>query len=251
MKYVPDKSKPTLTDEDIKAELKNLERINAAPNNMVINTNDYPKVLGIYSKDGLTLIEKYHCSDVCPQYGGVGIYYQNITNKEECAKINGRDVIDPAWKGYVGCTPEIESTNSFNIYYSFGVGEKNILDTKNNLYTKDMICDLPKQYAIKLSDNEKNQIYNVVIGNDLLNIKEDFTKNCNLLGICRDVTPLSGATLKIELDGKTNTIKWRGNYFDENNLNLKKFMNAEKVISDIISKKEKEMNIEQPKCGYL
>lgn len=101
-------NKKILTDEDIKAELKNLERINVVPNNRFINKDDYPKVLGAYSKNGLVIVEKYSCSDVCPQYGGVGIYYQNISDKEECAKVNGRDIIDAAWGSYEGCSPRID-----------------------------------------------------------------------------------------------------------------------------------------------
>ena len=65
----------TLTDEDIKAELKNLEEINTSPNNMNIDPDDYPKVLGIYSENGINLVERYHCSDVCPNYGGVSIVF--------------------------------------------------------------------------------------------------------------------------------------------------------------------------------
>lgn len=97
-----------LTDDDIKVELKKLEKINVVPSNRFINKDHYPKVLGVYSKNGLVLVEIYFCSDVCPLYGGVGIYYQNISTKEECAKINGKDVIDPAWGGYRGCTPKLE-----------------------------------------------------------------------------------------------------------------------------------------------
>lgn len=156
-----------------------------------------------------------------------------------------------------GCSNKIPQDDSFviprdkfEIFYSFGVGEQNILDTKNNLYVKDMICNKSKQYSIKLNDSEKNDIYSAIVKNDILNIKDDFTKNC-ILGICQDITPLSGSTLKIEYGGKTKTIEWRANYFYKNDQDLKKFMNVEKVILDIIHKKELEMNIEQPKCGYL
>lgn len=98
----------TLSDEEIRAELINLEKINAYPNNKNIDPKDYPKVLGTYSKNGLTLIETYFCSDVCPDSGGVSIVFENIRSKEKCAEIGGKDFIDPAWGGYIGCAPNVE-----------------------------------------------------------------------------------------------------------------------------------------------
>lgn len=97
----------TITIEELRVEIKNIEKINEYPNNKNINPKDYPIVLGPYYKDGLILIERYFCSDVCPDYGGVSIVYQNITSKEDCAKVGGKDLIDPAWHGYIGCAPII------------------------------------------------------------------------------------------------------------------------------------------------
>ncbi len=162
----------------------------------------------------------------------------------------GRDPSSKNCEEFYPC-PKINQ-NNFNIYYSFGVGEKNVLDTKNNIYIKDMVCNTPKQYVIKLNTIERNQVYNAaIIGNGLLNLKSDFTKNCNLLGICQDLNPLETSTLKIEFDGKTKIIKWAANYYNNNDPDLKKLMNVEDIIKTLISQKELEMNIEQPKCGYL
>ncbi len=154
-----------------------------------------------------------------------------------------------------GCTQKVqipsEPTSQFDIYYSFGVGEKNILDTKNNLYTKDMICDPSKEYDFKLTDSEKTEIHNSILQNDLFNIKEDFTEYCDERGICKSVGPLSTATLIITTDEKSKTIKYSADYIFKDDPELQKFQNVVRVIQDIISQKEEKMNIEQPKCGYL
>ena len=97
-----------LGDIELKEMLENL------PSGPQINPNDYPKTLGKYSKNGLILIEKYFCSDVCPQYGGIHLVYKDIKSKEECAKISGDDIIDPAWGGYIGCSP-IKTSSSKEI----------------------------------------------------------------------------------------------------------------------------------------
>ena len=97
-----------LTDNDLKEEMKNLGKCNAYPNNQEINQYNYPRILGTYSRNGLTLVERYFCSDVCPAYGRVSIVFENITSKEKCAEADGRDLIDLAWGGYMGCAPKLE-----------------------------------------------------------------------------------------------------------------------------------------------
>ena len=154
-----------------------------------------------------------------------------------------------------GCTQRIEiptePTSQFDIYYSFGVGEKNILDTENDIYVKDMVCDSSKEYSVQLTEAEKTEIYNSISENYLFAIKKDFTKNCNEKGICQSVEPLLSATLNIAANGKIKIIKWSANYIDNDDPELKRFQNVLKIIQDIISQKEKEMIIEQPTCGYL
>jgi len=100
-----------ITIEDLKTKMRDLDAINVYPKNKDINPRNYPIVLGTYSENGLTLIEEYFCSDVCPDAGGVTIVFQDITSKEECAKAGGKDLIDPAWGGYIGCAPIIRSNS--------------------------------------------------------------------------------------------------------------------------------------------
>lgn len=152
-----------------------------------------------------------------------------------------------------GCTQTTklpEEPVDFEIHYSFGVFEKNVLDTENNLYVKDMVCDAPVEYEFILSESEKQAIYDSIKENDLFNIKNEFTENCYLI-LCMDVTPMTSSTLRISVDGKTKEIIYLGNYIHRDDPELKKFQNVTKTIHEIISNKEKEMSIEQPTCGYM
>jgi hypothetical protein len=99
---------PILTDADIIAELEYLETINTYPENMNIDPDDYPIVLGIYSGNGEVLTERYFCSDVCPDAGRVILVYKDIISEEECSEIGGVAVIDYAWGTYIGCAPDVE-----------------------------------------------------------------------------------------------------------------------------------------------
>ena len=135
--------------------------------------------------------------------------------------------------------------NNFNIYYSFGVGEINILDTKNNIYIKDMVCDPPKQYNVKLSDSEIKTIYDAVLKYQLYSLNEDLS--CKEIS-CPIVVPNPTSTLKIITEDKIiKTIK--ASYYESPD--TQRFYNVENIIREIISQKETELNIEQPRCGYL
>ncbi len=73
------------------------------------NMSRYPRVIGKHAKNGRTLEEICFCSDYCPkEFWYVAIRYEGISTKEECAEIGGRDMIDPAWGGYIGCAPIVD-----------------------------------------------------------------------------------------------------------------------------------------------
>ena len=91
----------SLTDADLQEVAHQLDQINS--DNLHINPQDYPKTLGIYNSRVLEL--NYFCSDVCPGSGSVGLYYRGISTKTDCDVIGGKNVIDPAWGGYRGCSP--------------------------------------------------------------------------------------------------------------------------------------------------
>jgi len=147
--------------------------------------------------------------------------------------------------------PEPVSSQNFEFTYSFGVGSDNVLDTETNSYTKDMICEDDIQYTIELNEQEKQLISQKMNENNLLSIKQDFTQNCDAIGNCQDVTPLSGKDLTIKTANQTKTIKYRANYHNPNDPELQKFLEVTDLIEQIIRQKEQEQGIPQPTCGYL
>lgn len=102
----------TLTDNDVKKELEKLEKINRYPENMKINPEGYPKIIGGYSKNGLNLVEIYYCSDLCPDYAHVYMIFENIS-KEKCSEI-GEEVNAVFPPQYLGCKPKIDITDKEN-----------------------------------------------------------------------------------------------------------------------------------------
>ncbi len=133
----------------------------------------------------------------------------------------------------------------FELYYSFGVNESNILDTKNNLYKKDMVCDSPLSFTVKLSENEKKEIYNTIAKNNFFNLKENMLPS----GGVAACLPGFGFTLRVTANEKTKTIRWICGY-PEDDPDYLKLKNITNVIDNVILQKEKEMSIPEPRCVY-
>lgn len=104
---IPDKNDQNkiLNDEDIIKKISENEG-----DSCYNNIDDYPKILGRYSKNNLILIERCFCSDYCPpEYWNILILYENIDSEEKCAEVDGIDITDAAWGGYIGCAPNVAS----------------------------------------------------------------------------------------------------------------------------------------------
>ena len=63
-----------------------------------------PYSIGADSRNGLTISFLYFCSDLCPDYGLVYFIYSGV-DEEDCERIEGIPLHDPAWGGYIGCKP--------------------------------------------------------------------------------------------------------------------------------------------------
>jgi hypothetical protein len=148
-----------------------------------------------------------------------------------------------------GCTPqelnfdEMVVPSDFAIYYTFGVGEKNVLDSVNNLYVKDMICDESKEYTLILTDDEKQEIQRLIILNSFFDLEEGYEQKGNIVTVCQ---PSSTITLTITMDGKTHTIhreECAGGDGDIRSLTM--------ALNQIIQEHEEKMEIPALQCGYV
>ena len=66
-----------------------------------------PRDLGPDDANGLSLVARYTCSDVCPDAGGVTIAYAGI-GESNCCDEGGQPGFDPAFGGFLGCFPPQE-----------------------------------------------------------------------------------------------------------------------------------------------
>jgi hypothetical protein len=64
-----------------------------------------PSVVGQHLGDGRDIEIYYYCSDVCPDYGRIGVRYTGIKDDAACCAIGGIPLHDPGWGGFEGCVP--------------------------------------------------------------------------------------------------------------------------------------------------
>ena len=152
----------------------------------------------------------------------------------------------------VGALPP--EPKEFDFTYTFGVMERNKIDTKNKIFIKDMVQDPSIEYVFGFTPQEKQAIYATLLENDFASMTNDFSTKC-FSGVvsyqCGEVTPEWGATLTVTADGFTKTVSWRARYDNSNDAELQRFQNIQNKINEIVSQKEKGMNIKQPAGGYI
>lgn len=163
----------------------------------------------------------------------------------------GRDVYGDIEKK-IFVTKSIEINNlpdDFGLIYSFGVGGKNVLDTKKKSYTIDMVCEPSTEISLALSHDELYQIWDAAHKNGFFDLT-DFTESCDAFSNCRLVTPEQQTTITITEDGKTHSVKYRGSYMPKPDDGYAKFQNVENTIQEILDKKLATDILPQVKCGY-
>jgi hypothetical protein len=63
-----------------------------------------PHTIGRDTRNDQELEVYYFCSDVCPEYGDVGVGYKGVT-REPCCAAGGVPSFDPAWGNFIACVP--------------------------------------------------------------------------------------------------------------------------------------------------
>jgi len=142
-----------------------------------------------------------------------------------------------------------ETPDDFNFVYSFGIDEKNLFDSKRDLYVADMVCYPSIEIDVSLSKEEKQTIWQSITENQFFDL-DDFTETCDAFGNCRSVEPEQKITLSITANGKNHSIHFREAYFG-NDKNLAKFNNIIETIQEILDQKDEIKNLPTPKCAYL
>lgn len=137
----------------------------------------------------------------------------------------------------------IAKDNTFDFKISFGVDAKNIIDTYNDTFTKDLIPGSATA-NLKFTDDEMDSFYGEMKKIEILKYPDIFKPQNNVI-----MQPHSTYDIKVQVDGMVKEIHW----VDDNDSQEPKAValrNLINHISNIIYSKDKYRKMPAAKGGY-
>ena len=139
---------------------------------------------------------------------------------------------------------------SFNFIFRYGIMGKNILDTFQGTYSKDMIIDPNIVIKLSLSPEEMDRIFEKMVEIDFFDYPERFRVSVppgETLGM---QTPHSSYYFKVEYDAGTKELWWNDDITNEDE-KAAKLRELIRLIKDIIESREEYQKLPRPRGGYL
>ncbi|REK77039.1 hypothetical protein [Paenibacillus paeoniae] len=124
----------------------------------------------------------------------------------------------------VSCSNE----KQFDFIFSYGVMYKNVLNTAEETFTKDLVQNGTISTHLTLTASEKEDVYAVMKEIGLFEYPNEVDG--------MNIIPVSGYTFQISLNGNTQTIHWKGEFNDSRT--HKEFKRLTNMIIEIINSKE-------------
>lgn len=100
-----------MSTDDMQAEMERLHALNLTVSSGNFDTTPYPMMVGVDSRNGKMLVEKFICWDTCPEVGMVFLLYYDVESAEACVEaVVGTPLISPPPipGEYWGCRPVVD-----------------------------------------------------------------------------------------------------------------------------------------------
>lgn len=141
--------------------------------------------------------------------------------------------------------------DDFDITYSTNhIQIAPVLDTKNNLYAHDMVCDPDLQIKLVLPDKELERIWHSVVENDFFKMPSDLTKRCELYDNCSGVIPNYTSILNVTAYGQSHAVKYSTASLAMNDKYVRHYQQIQSTIQSILGEREEVKELPKPRCGY-
>ena len=141
--------------------------------------------------------------------------------------------------------------SSFNLIFKYGVGARNVLNTFEQTYTKDMVIDSSITADLSLTKEELDTIYQKMTEIDFFDYPDTFSVVSDAEEIVGTITPYSSYYFKVEYDSNLKELWWNDNIFPDYDEEAHKLRELIKLIREIIESKEEYKNLPPPTGGYL
>jgi hypothetical protein len=148
---------------------------------------------------------------------------------------------------------DVMRKSEFNFIFKYGVGAKNELNTFENTFTKDMICDPDTTVNLSLSNKEMKKIYKKMTKIGFFDYPDTFSINIMDHEIVGDMEPHCSYFFKVEHNSEIKELWWVDNILLIKRIDVK----AEKLkelimfIKNIIESKEEYKKLPPPRGGYI
>jgi len=152
------------------------------------------------------------------------------------------DPIEEAFK----CNSE---NNPINLIFKYGVTAKNILNTFDCTYQKDMILDPPVITNLKLTEEELDSIFVIMQSIEFFKYPDTFYIDVqnDTIGV---ITPSSKYYFFVENDSIWKELFWNDSIINPD-ASAEKLRYLNNYIIDIIKSKEEYKVLPEPRGGYL
>ena len=152
--------------------------------------------------------------------------------------------------GMVGCNEAEPQVSDFNLEFKYGITARNILDTFEGTYTKDMVADPPVSIDLSLSEEEKDIIYQKMVEIDFFSYPDDFSVDVSTAERITTFMPYNSYYFKVEYDSQIKELRWDDDITkpDEKADRLRELI---LLIRNIIESKEEYKELPEPTSAYL
>ena len=137
----------------------------------------------------------------------------------------------------------LPSSSNYNIIFKYGFEAKNVLNTFDKTFTKDMINEKLVTIKFELSEEELKNIHNKIIQLDLFNK----TSKLSETGNTRLMVPCSNFYLKTQNNSISKEMSWD----DCSGETKEEFKQFTDYVIKIIESKNEYKNLPAVKGGYL
>lgn len=149
-----------------------------------------------------------------------------------------------------GCASSSSKTpKNFAFEFRYGVDAKNVLDTFNNKYTRDMVLDKNVTIDFKLTKLQLAQIYTKIIEIDFFDYPDNFAPKYGIF-FERKISPYSTYYLKVKAGKISKVFRWEDEQYSQK-IEAKKVRELLKLIIQMVEESPEYKKLPPPRGAYL
>jgi hypothetical protein len=151
--------------------------------------------------------------------------------------------------GIVGCGERESQISGFDLEFKYGITARNVLNTFEGTYTKDMVADPPITINLALSEEEKEEIYLKMVEINFFDYPDEFSVEISPDDMVAMVTPYSSYYFRVARDSQIKELRWDDDIKnpDEQADRLRELI---MFIRNIVESKEEYRALPTPTSAY-